>query len=297
MIICRLFGRLAPRGLTCLLAIVLLASTLQARNWRQLVKEKRHEEAFAALEELAQKEPSGAAGFFENAVNLALKLKDGEKALAYADRVQDKSFSAYLRFVVLMDLGRTEEALALLELAPPENMPPAKQTQVYYRLGNYHKSNGDREKALSAYESLMQLPVGNITMWSWGCKHAADIYKDLGNTPKMLECYRRCLDNKVFLASRNETLFAYTDYLVKEGRVAEALELLEKEKPGFTSGEPGYWMYAFLRQYARILAASGSRVQAVEIYDRIESLGAGGALLGAVRKERQALIDELVAEL
>ncbi len=269
-----------------------------AQDWRRLEKEKRYDEALAALEALAAAHSDQQAQFLRSAADLALqRLKNPEAALRYAEQVSDKAWSGFLRFSILADTGRDEEALALAAETPPDAFPPTVQTEAFLKLGNLHRKHGDTERALEAYHRATEAPGGSILHWSWACKYAADLHRARAETERELECYRLCLSKPVFLASRNECLFAYTGHLATAGQFAEAFALLDAEQARFENRDPDYWTARFWIHYANLLNLSGDRVQAIDLYDHAERRGANEAQRQAIGKARQAILDTLVSEL
>ncbi len=282
------------------ICIALIALTLvgHAQDWRRLEKEKRYDEALIALETLAAANPGEQVQFLRSAVDISLKyLKSPEKALAYADQISDKAWSSFLRFTILLDAGRDEDALALLKKTPPESFPIEAQSDAFRRIGLLYQKSGDTDRALAAFHRAIEAPGGGIGEWIWSCKYAADLHRERGETDKEIELYRLCLSKPVFLAGRNECLFAYVRYLAGAGNFSEAFAVLDAEKPVFDSREPDYWTVRFGIEYARLLAMSGERVKAIDAYDRAERHGASQVQINEIQKERQALIDLLSSEL
>lgn len=286
------------RTLKICIALITLTLTAHAQDWRQLEKEKRYDEALTALETLAAANPGKQVQFLRSAADISLKyLKSPEKALAYADQLNDKAWSSFLRFTILLDSGRAEEALALLKKTPPESFPIETQTDTFRRIGLLYQKSGDTDQALAAFHRAIEAPGGGIGEWIWSCKYAADLHRARGETDKEIELYRLCLSKPVFLAGRNECLFAYVKHLAGVGNFTEAFAVLDAEKPVFDSREPDYWTARFGIEYARLLALSGERVKAIDAYDRAERHGASQVQITEIQKSRQALIDLLSSEL
>ncbi len=286
------------RTLPIFVALLVLTLTAHAQDWRRLEKEKRYDEALTALETLAVANPGKQVQFLRSAADISLKyLKNPERALAYADQLNDKAWSSFLRFTILLDSSREEEAMALLKKTPPESFPIETQSDAFRRIGLLYQKSGETDRALATYHRAIEAPGGGIVEWTWSCKYAADLHRARGETDKEIELYRLCLSKPVFLAARNECLFAYVRYLAGAGNFDEAFAVLDAEKPVFDSREPDYWTAKFGIEHAWLLAMSGERVKAIDAYDRAERHGATQGQINEIQKARQALIDLLSSEL
>jgi tetratricopeptide (TPR) repeat protein len=278
--------------------LLLAVCAVSAQDWRKLEAEKRYDEALAALENLALKEPATQAQFMRAAMEIALnRLKNPELARKYIEMTKDEDWRAFFMFYFYNATGKPEEALKSLEEKGITDFPAPAHAEAYATLGGIYQARRETEKALEAYLKAVDSKGGTILHWSWACKYAADIYMERNETDKAVEMYKKCLKNDVFIASRNQCLFDYANFLLKQNKNTEALELIESEKMRFEKIGSAYWKAVFFMEYAKVLNLSGMRVKAIDMYGVAEKSGATETMRKQIEKERGAITSQMGLEL
>ena len=290
-------NRIATLAAIVFLAQLGAASALdytQLNAVKLLRSEKRFDDAIQKLAALATQAADADENFhyLEIAIEIASgSLKNADRSLALADKVQDPARRDYANLRVLSEFKRNDEALARVRDKKIDEWPARCRGSAHGILADLYRLRGDDASAQGHRLKAITSPGAEAVVRGNTATDAAQLYLKQGDTRKAEEMFRQALDiSPAYYAWRNTSVIALSRLLVQTQRPQEAVKLFEGRD--FSKVENTTARGQILEAYARALLAAGRKIKAIETFDTLLQSGIPDTWKDRINKELDQMAED-----
>ena len=290
-------NRIATLAAIVFLAQLGAASALdytQLNAVKLLRSEKRFDDAIQKLAALATQAADADENFhyLEIAIEIASgSLKNADRSLALADKVQDPARRDYANLRVLSEFKRNDEALARVRDKKIDEWPARCRGSAHGILADLYRLRGDDASAQGHRLKAITSPGAEAVVRGNAATDAAQLYLKQGDTRKAEEMFRQALDiSPAYYAWRNTSVIALSRLLVQTQRPKEAVKLFEGRD--FSKVENTTARGQILEAYARALLAAGRKIKAIETFDTLLQSGIPDTCKDRINKELDQMAED-----
>ena len=290
-------NRIATLAAIVFLAQLGAASALdytQLNAVKLLRSEKRFDDAIQKLAALATQAADADENFhyLEIAIEIASgSLKNADRSLALADKVQDPARRDYANLRVLSEFKRNDEALARVRDKKIDEWPARCRGSAHGILADLYRLRGDDASAQGHRLKAITSPGAEAVVRGNTATDAAQLYLKQGDTRKAEEMFRQALDiSPAYYAWRNTSVIALSRLLVQTQRPKEAVKLFEGRD--FSKVENTTARGQILEAYARALLAAGRKIKAIETFDTLLQSGIPDTWKDRINKELDQMAED-----
>ncbi len=265
--------------ISCLFFQVLALDHNGIRNARNLLKEKRYDEAVDLCRKMAEKteKPKDKQYYVEMAFRIALKGKNKDKAEKLLDLLDDPMRKNY----VLMKFFPPKQVIAQTVALDLSAMPKKLISDAYAFRGIAFMKMKNNERALEDMKKSLEFPGGRMRGLS--AKYIGDMYFGKDDEESAEKYYKIAVASTPGAYSwRCRTIVTLSEILVKKGKGNEALNLYSEDL-----------MKRANRMHKAVLYSSKAKTL-IALDKKSEALGAlEKAVKNADGKHREALQNQL----